>query len=241
MELTATPRENRLAVALTISNTGDEAARSVVPSVHFRGSGARAPRRESLAPRERMEVTLDVPWERDKPGQWPLAVRVDYEDGNGHPFQAHHVALVATPGATAALVPVIDVEAEPVAASGSVRARLKSLSNATYRAQVRFFAPLGLEAEPALRTLTVEPWADAVVRAEIRNRGALPGSRYPVYVAVEYDDEAGHHAAVGHAIVEVQAATERRVSYFWAAAALVVAWLAFLGWRRWGYMARARA
>jgi hypothetical protein len=239
MELSATPHGDRLSVVLKVTNSGDESAKSVVPNVHFRGHEVRAPVRPSLGPGERIETSLDLPWERATPGQWPLTIRVDYQDANGHPFQAHHVAVISSPDATPGLIPVIDVAAEPIAFSGTVRARLKSLSDAAHRSQVQFFVPRGLEVDPALRTLTVEPWADVEVRADIVNRGALPGSRYPVYVAVEYDDPGGHHAAVAHTMVEVRPETRREVPYFWIAGGLVAVWMATLAWRRWGYLRRA--
>jgi hypothetical protein len=239
MELSATPHGDRLSVVLKVMNSGDEAAKSVVSGVHFRGHEVRAPVRPSLGPGERMETSLDLPWERATPGQWPLTVRVDYQDANGHPFQAHHVAVMSSPGATPGLLPVIDVAAEPIASSGTVRARLKSLSDAAHRSQVQFFVPRGLEVGPALRTLTVEPWADVEVRADIVNRGALPGSRYPVYVAVEYDDPGGHHAAVAHTMVEVRPEARRQVPYFWIAGGLVAVWMATLAWRRWRDLRKA--
>ena len=42
--------------------------------------------------------------------------------------------------------------------------------------------------------------------ANIVNREAPVGSRFPVFVTVEYDDEAGHHTALAQATVEMAAA-----------------------------------
>lgn len=232
VEVRATMRQGSLAVALTVANSGDEAAASVVPTVRFGGKEVRGQGRESLGPGERMESAVEVP-STSAPGQWPLVTIVDYSDANGYPFQALQVALVSSPGAVPSLVVVLDVEAAPVTDSGSIRARLKSLSEVPRTAQLRFIAPRGLEVSPATHSLALEPWADAQVKAQVFNRAALVGSRYPVFVTVEYDEAGTHHSAVAHGMVEIREATRRRAWYPLAVAGVLTAiWIAFLVRRR---------
>jgi hypothetical protein len=231
-EVRVTAEPGALAVVVKLTNSGDEAAKTVVPIVRVADHEARGEGRSTLAPGESIESTVRVPFDRPA-GQWPLVTRVDYADANGYPFQALQVALVSSPPATPALVAVVDVAAEPVVDSGRIRARLKSLSDAPRRAQVRFVTPRGLEMNPALLPLDMEPWADATVEAEVVNRAALAGSRYPVFVTVEYDDRGEHHASVAHAMVEIHAPVPRRVwTLLGVAAALLLAWVALLVWRR---------
>src|SRR4051812_34476845 len=60
-EVVATTRERALSVAMTITNSGDEAAQSISVQAEFAGATARADPRPSLKPGERMEVALELP------------------------------------------------------------------------------------------------------------------------------------------------------------------------------------
>jgi hypothetical protein len=233
MELTATSRSGALAVSLKITNSGTEPAQPVMAGARFAGHEERGPVRPSLAPGEQMETAFDIPWNQPAPGQWPLTTTVDYSDRNGYAFQAMQVALVSAGATPPALVAVLKVDVGQVAGEGRVYVRLKSLSELARHARVQFFVPRGLEADPPARPLEIGPWADAEVSAKILSRGALPGSRYPVFVTVEYDDDSGHHATLGNGVVEIVAAQAAPVSYGWIVAALLmVAWAAVLTYRR---------
>jgi len=233
MELTATPRGGALAVSLKITNSGDEAAETVVAGGRFVGHDVRAPARPKLSPGESMQATLDIPWAPATPGQWPLTTTVDYADRNGYAFQAVQVALVSAASATPALVAVLRVAAGQIASGGRVLFRIKSLSELTRQARVQVVVPRGLEVDQPVRSLEIGPWADAEISANILNRAAVAGSRYPVFVTVEYDDRSGHHAALGSAVVEIVPARKRSASYAWiAVAVLLIVWVGVLAYRR---------
>jgi hypothetical protein len=46
-------------------------------------------------------------------------------------------------------------------------------------------------------------WAETTASGTIVNRTALAGSKYPVFVVVEYDDEGVHQTVIGQSIVEI--------------------------------------
>jgi hypothetical protein len=233
-ETTATFKPGAVSVAIKVTNAGDEAASSVTPAVRLFGQEGRAQPRASLRPGETMEAAVELPLAALLPGQWPLSATVDYADANGYPFQALQLALVSTPGATPSLVAVLGVEAEPIQGSGSLRARIKSLSEAARPVRAQFYVPRGLELSAPAQTLTLGPWAEMEVRGKVVNRAALPGSRYPVFATVEYEDGSGHHAAVGHAIAEIGGPRKVPAWYAWAGAgALLLAWVLLLAYRRW--------
>src|SRR5438477_16209 len=123
--------------------------------------------------------------------------------------------------------------APPGAAPGARRARLKSLSDAPRQVRVRLVSPRELEMDPAATTLALAPWGEAAVDAKVVNRAARAGSRYPVFVTAEYDDEGVHHTAVGQAAASiVDGGGLRAHGLLLLAAVLVVVWLALLAWRR---------
>jgi len=233
-ELTITPRSGVLAVSLKVRNSGDEAAQTVVAGARFGGHEVRAPAHPKLSPGETSKVALDIPWTPATPGQWPLTTTVDYTDLNGYTFQAVQLALVSTDAASPALLAVLKVDADRVARDGRVNVRFKSLSELARHVHIQFIVPRGLEVDP-VRMLEIGPWADAEASATVFNRAALPGSRYPVFVTLEYDDDSGHHAALGNGLVEIVSAPETSVSYAWiVAAVLTIAWVAVLIYGRYG-------
>ncbi len=150
-----------------------------------------------------MEAALDIPWTAATPGQWPLTTTVDYTDGNGYAYQAVQVALVSTAAASPALLAVLKVDAGQVARDGHVNVRFKSLSELARHVRVEFVVPRGLDVDPPVRLFEIGPWADTEASAKIFNRAALPRSRYPVFVTLEYDDDSGHHATFGNGLVEI--------------------------------------
>lgn len=231
-EVAATVREGTVSVTLDITNSGDEAAMSVAAQAEFGGGAARAEPRPSLRPGERMQARLDLPRAQASPGQWPLVTRVDYADAKGYPFQALQVAVVSVL-ASPSLVAIVDVDAQPVAGSGALRARLKSLSDAPRQVQLRLVSPRELEMDPGGTALSLAPWGEATVDAKIVNRAARVGSRYPVFVTAEYDDQGVHHTAVGQTGASIVDAGGLRAHYWIVlAVALIVIWLVLLGWRR---------
>jgi hypothetical protein len=232
-EVSALAKGDRLAVTMRIVNSGDEAAHAVAAGASFGGQATRGPTQPILIPGGRMEVSLELPGRPTVAGQWPLAAMVDYTDANGYAFQALQVVLVSSVNASPALVAVIDVDATPVAISSSVDVRLKNLSGTERPTTINFFVPRDLEVDIASRTLSLEPWADATVKAQIINRTALPGSRYPMFVTVEYNDSEGHHATLAQDTIEIRAARAARGIWFFAAAGtLTVVWVLIARLRR---------
>jgi hypothetical protein len=231
-EVAVMPMGRTPVVGLKVTNAGDEAAHSVRATSRMGGREVRGTTRPSLGPGESWPEELKLPWDGKPSGQWPLTTTIDYADANGYSFQAIQVALVSIGEATPAQVVIPDLTADALSRSGRLRAHVKSLSPAAQRVEIRYLVPRGLEVEPPAQVLDLAPWSDVQVEAQILNRSALVGSRYPVFVTVEYDDPGGHHATVAHDVVEILANEDHRARYTFAAAALLVlCWLAFLGVR----------
>lgn len=240
-DLAVAPKEDALAVTLGITNSGDDPASAVVPSLSFAGQQLRGAVRKSLAPGERMPASFEVPWANALPGQWPLVTRISYTDARAYPFEAVQVSLV-TLGASPSLVALVDVSLDVVEGSGMLRARLKSLSAAPLATDLQLIVPQGLEANPPQRHVALAAWGEAEVAAEIVNRTALAGSSYPVFVTVEYADEESHHAALGYAMARIQATRALSPWYAWSVAiALMIVWVVVLLWRRRAARATASA
>lgn len=229
ISITTSPRaelaNGRLAVTVRVSNSGDEAAQSVTPLLRFGETVVRGKGQPTLRPNDAFEETLTVDAGDLAEGRWPYAVAVDYTDANQYPFQGLQVTTIAVGSAPPAKVAVPEVKADPIAGTGTVRVRVKNLAAAARTLDVRFHLPEGLETDQGRRTLEVGEWGEQTVAFDVVNRTALAGSRYPVFVTLEYDDAGTHHAFVAQGIAEIvpgETALDRNARYLWIGVATLV-------------------
>jgi hypothetical protein len=223
---------DKLMVNLKVGNSGDEAALAVTPSLHFGDQVVRGKGKESLAPNSSFEETLTLPVGSLGDGRWPYRIAVDYTDQNQYPFQALQTQTVLVGSPPPAKIAVPAIKSDDIAGSGTLTLTVKNLTGDPRTARVSVFVPEGLEATDPVRELKLEGWKEQVLKVPITNRTALAGSRYPVFVAVEYDDGAVHEAAVAQGIVSVIEAASffsRNSRLLWiGGGALVALWLAIV-------------
>lgn len=231
-------RDGNLVVKVTMSNTGDEAAQSVTPVLKFRDGEIRGKGQATLDPKQAFEEELVVPAKDLTPGRWPYRLAVDYTDANQYPFQALQAQIVTLGNPPPAKVAVPSVTAEPIAGTGDLTVTLKNLTDAEQKATVTVLVPDGLEAESKSLSATLPAWGEEQVEVGITNRSTLAGSRYPVFVAVEYDDAGAHQTVVARGMVEIVGSDsflDRNARYLWmAAGGLVILWLGLVAVRSMG-------
>src|SRR5437763_345713 len=106
---------------------------------------------------------------------------------------------------------------------------------AARRGTVLVATPEGVEGTTPEPPLTLAAWGEASLSAPLVNRTALGGSRYPVFVAAEYDDGGVHQAVIGQGTLEItnpRSFFQSQRQLLWIVAAAVVAgWLGFLLWQ----------
>jgi hypothetical protein len=232
MTTTASVRDGSLSVGVKVNNSGDEAASSVRPTLRLRDREARGTLTDTLRPGETIEQTLAVQLADLGPGRWPFRVVVDYTDANQYPFQALHVAAVVAGDPPAAKFTVRDIVIPPLSESVRGDMKVKNLTDQQRDAAITTHVPEGLEATPPTQQVAFAAWQEKNVRIELINRSALAGSRYPVFVVVEYDEGGFHQALIANSTVEIRAARALiSRGLLWAVAVLVVGWLALLLWR----------
>lgn len=242
---TVAREDGQITARARITNSGDEAARSVTPLLRVRGHRARGEARPTLEPKSAMDVVLTVPARDPATGRWPYELAIDYTDGNSYPFQALHVGLVSNGNPAPAKVVVLQIHAGPIGGSGTVRVWVKNLDGVDRRATVGLLTPHGLEATAPAQTVTLAAWGESQIAVPVINRSGLAGSRYTVFATVQYDDEGAHQAIVGSGVVEIVAppsffSTWRTV--LWSGAVvLVLVWLGVVVRRATAPRARSEA
>jgi hypothetical protein len=225
-------KDGNLAVQVNVGNTGDEAAKSVTPLVRFGEKQARAKQRPELAPGGSFEEQISVPAGELGEGRWPFSVAVDYTDANQYPFQALLVTTLLVGNPPIAKVSVPEITSNGITDSGTIKARFKNLSPVERDTNYRVVTPEGIEATTPTGTVHLAAYGENSASIPVVNRTALAGSRYPVFVAIEYDDSGVHQGVVAQGIVEILAAQsfwqQNRLLLWVAAGVLVAAWLALV-------------
>jgi hypothetical protein len=236
-------RDGALVARVKIGNSGDEAARSVAPVLRFGDKEARGNVRPALEPNTTVDETVSVPVGQLGTGRWPYRLAVDYTDANEYPFQALQVGSILVGNPPPAKVAVPEMKIPGLSSNGSVTLKVKNLAGSERRVSVTLIVPDGLEVTRPIDDLTLPPWGEQSVSTSLVNRTALAGSRYPVFVAVQYDDEpAVHQSVVAQGVVEILAPQSffgtRRNLLWLVAGGLIVVWLGIMLWRS---LARPRA
>jgi hypothetical protein len=229
---TATLDGGDLVVKLRVSNSGDEAALSVTPKLVFRDAEVRGQGTPRLEPGGNFEETLKIPAGELSDGRWPYKVSVDYTDLNQYPFQALQVQSLVVGNPPPAKVAVARLESDGLAGSGSVRVHLKNLTADERKTTVNLMLPEGLETGSPRQEITLDGWEEQEVEVPVTNRTALAGSRYPVFVAVEYEDGDVHQGLVSQGVVAIEAGQSfvdrHRTTLLWIAGGFVLLWVVIL-------------
>jgi hypothetical protein len=233
----------KLVARVKVGNSGDEAARSVTPVLRFRDQEARGTPRPSLAPNETMDATVEVTTGDLTTGRWPYRLAVDYTDANEYPFQALQAGTVLVGNPPPAKIAVPEMKLPAIASTGSLTMKVKNLAGTDRRVTVNVIVPDGLEVVRPIDEFALAAWGEESVSASLVNRTALAGSRYPVFAAVQYeDDPPAHQTVIAQAVVEIlapQSFFNQRRNLLWIVAGVMVAvWLGIMLWRT---LARPRA
>ena len=239
ISISITPRvelQNDAVVAhVGVKNGGDEAAQSVGASLFFRDQQARGEIRPELAPQQAMEATLSIPAAGLQTGRWPYRIAIDYTDANQYPFQALHVGILTVGTPPLAKVAIPSVNAPGLSSTATLRVHVKNLAGVARIATVAATAPEGIEIATPPAGITLAPWGEADVDHRLVNRTALAGSRYPVFVTVEYEEDGVHQAVIGQGLVDIRTSQSFfetwKVAFWIGAGVFVLVWLGILVWR----------
>jgi hypothetical protein len=221
---TAEFREGELRVAVELRNPGDEAAHSVTPILRFRGDEFRGTSRPTLAPNRPLEESFTVPAGDLGEGRWPFLIAVEYTDASQYPFQALAAATLAVGNPLPAKVAVPRFESLSIVDTGVLAIQVKNLSATERDVSLEVLLSEALEVTEPPTAITLAPWEQKTVSVPLANRTALAGSRYPVFLAVEYDDGPVHQALVAQSTVEIPASEDgpsSRGLYLWFGAGVL--------------------
>jgi hypothetical protein len=215
--------KGELRAAVTLSNQGDEAAHAVTPVLRFRGAEIRGATQPDLPPKQPVEASLTLPAGSLADGHWPYEILVEYADANLYPFQALSVGMLAVGSPPLPKVAVPALASPMLVEHAELSVHVKNLSETERRVTLKVIGPDAIEQKHASEETLLGPWAELEVPVELTNRAALPGSRYPLFVTVEYEDGAVHQTVVAQTTVEIRdadAGLGPRGRYLWIGAGI---------------------
>lgn len=231
--------EGQLRAELSVTNGGDEAAHGVTATLRFGEAEVRAETQELLPPDEPFETSLSVPAVGLTEGRWPYQISVDYADANLYPFQAFSVGMLAVGSPPLPKLSIAEIPGTTLADESELLVKVKNVSDSPQRLAVAVVTPEAIEAGSIPAGPELAAWEEREIAISLTNRAALPGSRYPLFVTVEYQDGDVHQTVVGQTVVEIRPADAlvgERGRYLWIAAAvfavLFVGMLAVRGMRK---------
>ena len=199
---TVTVDQGTANVLITVINKGDEPAYNVRIQAEVNKETKAGPHEEQLNVNSEQAQHLAFEMKGMKPGRYPMTLYVDYTDRNQYPSTALSVVYVDYQDHGSSR---ISGEMKPVEISerGRIKIKTKNLENTDKNTKVRLVLPKEFSGEPPVAELKLPPGGEETLVFEMKNLAALPGSRYPIYAVIEYDDEEYHYANAVSGMVTV--------------------------------------
>lgn len=193
-----------LAVVVDVSNGGRQGAHSLRATIQSGSARVTLPGLQELGPGKSHKFSASLPIPASKPGTYPLFVTIAYADANGYSFSAVSSSSFSSGEATTSDIFGI-LTALPVSDKGSLRLKLKNNSTEARVLTLTPMLPLELTPDGIPRTLTLAPGQEQELTGAIANFSALGGSRYPIFIAAEYETADRHFSNVITTVVDVVA------------------------------------
>ncbi|MFP6626493.1 MAG: 6-pyruvoyl-tetrahydropterin synthase-related protein [Deltaproteobacteria bacterium] len=191
-------------VVLDVTNTGNEAAYSLVPRLVYSSHLLNGARLAKLDPGGSYSWNLTILEETPPPGAYALVVRLGYTDANTYPFEA--LSAIPFDVGTLRKRPVTGrLQAPTLKGNDKVEAKL-SLAVPAGRGEhfaVRLIVPRGLTAKPLRQEFTLGADRHAVLPLSLGNSGLLPNTRVALLALVESRDQGSPQTDVVQGIITI--------------------------------------
>lgn len=217
----ATLTADKLITRITLVNQGDETAQLINPQVVFMGKTIDAPAIPQLPPQQPVSISITHPISELKTGEYPVIIRIAFQDQNQYPFSAIS-ALIVTWKIVATKDLAIETRDCIMDRKGELHFRLKNLSEEDRRINWWLLCPRELSVQEKTGSWTLSKRSVRQWDITIENFAALYGATYPLFVFFEYDTPEGHHCQMASATVrvEIEPSWFQKSRIFWIALAI---------------------
>jgi hypothetical protein len=229
--LSASVVGDQLHCTMTVTNSGNEAARDVGGELDFNGARVALPTAPLVGAGHSLEMPLPAFPRPALPGKYPIIGRLNYADMNGYPFSAivvHPQDFDTVPPALFAVRPV-DIALNP---SGAARVVVSWRGSGPIDAAVRLVAPSDLRVtrpEPGQRVV-LQPGEQKEIEVALEAGDALEGSSYAAFLLLEGEENGLRHLGLGAIRITVAPALATTPRIRLAAGAVIAACALLMAW-----------
>jgi hypothetical protein len=139
------------------------------------------------------------------PGLYPGIIIVEYKDANLRPFSAVVAFNIVLETLTSSPIKgVIDEVTLAGEKMETLKVRLKNSDDREYKITAALYIPRELSAKEIKKELDIPALGEGRVEFEISSFSALPGSTYPIFVAVTHEDGGQAYSTFVNGVVRVE-------------------------------------
>lgn len=217
-----------LLAEIVATNSGEEPAFHAQISVTAAGKTKNSPIVEQLPVKEKISCSFAFPLPSLRPGRYPFITVVSYLDMNQYPFSAPTLtAFTHGESSFPDLFPSAGTEHLTLSRKGTLPITLTNLGEQARDCTVWLLLPREITYHPKTLPVSIPPLQKKSARISLENFSALPGSTYPLYAVLEYDDHGRHQTSFTSATIQIEG--ERTLDSFRNPLLAVAGILIFIG------------
>lgn len=191
-----------LTVSVETTNKGDEPAYDIVVEAEVGHYSKVRDAKKTLQVKETLKAEFDFQLSFDKPGNYPVLVRVHYDDVNHYSFSTLGLVHINFKEAVSAKV-FGKMNPVQIVKEGKVCVKLKSLDDKEKDLTIRLFIPKDISVSEPVKKIQLGPAVEKNVCFPVSNFSAFPGSKCAIYALMEYEHNEKHYSAAVASTVEV--------------------------------------
>ncbi|MEM2918386.1 MAG: hypothetical protein QXY62_02675 [Candidatus Altiarchaeota archaeon] len=196
---------NETDISVKITNFGDETAYDVIISLmQIDGFNSDAFFLGDLAPNVPYNGNINLRIQNAVlPGEYPIILLTEYKDANGYGFSSvSGTSLFLRERAISKIFSMIEKIEISLDEEKELKLKIRNTDARGHNTKVRLFLPKELKADVEEAEIFINPKEEKEQTFKISSFGALPGSTYVVFAAVEYEDSM-HFSSLSSGVVKV--------------------------------------
>lgn len=190
-------------VTITTTNKGDEPANNVIINLAFASKQFSGKLKDTLGIKESYTDEFTFPIEFKKAGRYPIIVTVEYTDANLYPFSALSVSYLNFNNPANARVSGT-ISQTSIADKGKIAVAVNNIDSVERKIHMQLITPKEFMVQGPVTEISVAPAKEKSASFEIRNISALPGSSYPVFAIISYEDDQYYYSTIASGIINIE-------------------------------------
>lgn len=196
---------NETSIIVKITNFGDETAYDVrISLMHIDGFNSDALFLGNLAQNVPYNGNINLRIQNTVlPGEYPLILLTEYKDANGYGFSSiSGTSIFLRERAISKIFGVLEKIEISTDEEKELKLKIRNTDTKGHNIKVRLFLPKELKSNAEEAEIFINTKEEKEYSFRISSFGALPGSTYVVFAAIEYEDSM-HFSSLSSGVVKV--------------------------------------